>query len=113
MWILLATVIVCLTIIVMFRMYIDMRRIDHQHTRIMRSDQRDFERYIEVTSRPAPKAALPDFEAARRATQHQYRQPPAISAMSDAELEWQLEALKRTYAQNDYDRFIARQREGR
>ena len=64
MWFFLAFAAVCFTIIVLFRMFIDMRRMEQQHNRLMRADQRDYERYIEVRSRENPQPALPDFKKA-------------------------------------------------
>ena len=61
MWFFLAFAVICFTIIVLFRMFIDMRRMEQQHNRLMQSDRRDYERFIEVATRELPKAALPDF----------------------------------------------------
>ena len=64
MWLFLSAIIICLTIMVMFRLYIDLRRQEQQFRRVMASDSRDYERYVAVTSRPVSKPALPDFSAA-------------------------------------------------
>lgn len=118
MWFLLAIVVVCFTIMVMFRMFIDLRRVNNQHERLMRSDARDYERYIEVASRPAPKAALPDFKPIA-----ELPRTPLVIDPTDVRY-WredepvtprpltgaQLEALKRTYEREDYERFMHQRR---
>ena len=118
MWIFLAALIVCFTIVVIFRMYMDLRRQDQQYNRVMRSDQRDYERYIDVRSKENPQPALPDFTQhvatpsmtyypVEEARYYNYDELPTIpQPLTGA----QLEALKRTYADNDYDRFIAMQK---
>lgn len=53
MWLTLAALIVCFTIIVLFRMYIDLRRQDQQHIRLTQSDQRNHEKYLRVTKQEA------------------------------------------------------------
>ena len=66
MWLLLSAVVVCFTIIVLFRMFIDLQRQNLQHQRMMFSDQRDYERYTAVTSRPKPRAEFPDWRPSAR-----------------------------------------------
>ena len=121
MWLFLAALVVCFTIVVMFRMFIDLRRVDNQHDRLMQSDRRDYERYIEASSKPAPKAALPDFTPIAELPKAVpwFVDPSDIRYWKEDELfpaapsqpltGAQLEALKRTYAREDYDRFIRQQ----
>ena len=118
MWFFLAFVAICFTIIVLFRMFIDMRRLEHQHNRMMASDRRDYERYIDIKDKENPQPALPDFTQhvatpsmtyypVEEARYYNYDELPTIpQPLTGA----QLEALKRTYADNDYDRFIAMQK---
>ena len=64
MWFAVGLLVICFTIIVLFRMYIDLRRVDHQHIRMLQSDVRGHENYQQVRQLEAPKAALPDFKTA-------------------------------------------------
>ena len=122
MWIFLAALIVCFTIVVIFRMYMDLRRQDQQYNRVMRSDQRDYERYIDVRSKENPQPALPDFSKAIATPSMnidaydmaleavRYWKHDELPTIPQPLTGAQLEALKRTYADNDYDRFIAMQK---
>jgi hypothetical protein len=64
MWFAVGLLVICFTIIVLFRMYIDLRRVDHQHIRLLQSDIRGHERYQQVRQLEAPKPAMPDFRTA-------------------------------------------------
>lgn len=114
MWLPLAVLILCFTIVVMFRMYIDLKRQEQNHQRMMRSDQRDYERYVSVTNREVPKAQLPDFDQVATRPQAlppaRYYQP---GDMPDVLSAAQLEALRRTYAREDYYRFIEQRERSR
>ena len=64
MWLFLATIVLCLTIVVLFRMYIDLRRNDNMHARSLHRDTQNFQRYTAVTSRPVQRPSMPDFQKA-------------------------------------------------
>jgi len=126
MWFALGLFFVCFTIIVLFRMYIDLRRVDHQHIRLLQSDVRSHERYQQVRQLEAPKAALPDFRTALelqrppKARYHESHSAPSLeelraaermvkrrpASMSNQELQ---EAVNR-YLRDDYERFMRGQR---
>lgn len=53
MWLMIAVLIVCFTLIVMFRMYLDLRRQDQQHIRLLQNDHRSHEKYLRVTRQEA------------------------------------------------------------
>jgi len=117
MWFFLAALIVCFTIVVLYRMSIDMRRISLQHRRQMASDQRDYERYMDVRSKENPQPALPDFDGAIHAIQAAIPaldreindlvvHPPDVGVLTPQ----QLLALKRVYSAKDYDLFMERAR---
>lgn len=53
MWFMLAILIVCFTLIVMFRMYLDLRRQDQQHIRLLQNDARSHDKYVRVTRQEA------------------------------------------------------------
>ncbi|HUW03032.1 MAG TPA: hypothetical protein VMW08_11810 [Acidimicrobiales bacterium] len=95
MWVLLSAVVVCFTIIVLFRMYIDLKRVEYQHGRLMADDQRAYERFVAVSGLPHPKPSLPDFGAI---VDRQLQKLEMERAKSAFELK-QLEAryLERTY----------------
>ena len=61
MWLFLSAVMVCMTIMILFRMYIDLRRNDNMHARSLHRDTQNFQRYTAVTSRPVQRPAMPDF----------------------------------------------------
>jgi len=69
MWFAVGLLVICFTIIVLFRMYIDLRRVDHQHIRLLQSDVRSYERYQQIRQLEAPKAAMPDFHSALEVSQ--------------------------------------------
>lgn len=123
MWFFLAFAAVCFTIIVLFRMYIDLRRIENQHNRLMRSDQRDYERYIQASSRELPKASMPDFTKAAldyKATRALETQMLRHRTSSDRGMgsgyvgpipdQREIEQAVTRYLNDDYDRFIEQQR---
>lgn len=90
MWMFLGLLMICLTIIVLFRMYIDLRRITNQHNRMVQSDHRNHQRYIEVTSghqpRALPQASMPDFEQALFKAQAQARYKAALIEQAQRQL---------------------------
>ena len=53
MWFTIGLLIICFTIIVMFRMYMDLRRQDQQHVRLTQGDQRNHEKYMRITRQEA------------------------------------------------------------
>ena len=53
MWLTIGLLIICFTIIVMFRMYMDLRRQDQQHVRLTQGDQRNHEKYMRITRQEA------------------------------------------------------------
>lgn len=137
MWFALGLFIVCFTIIVLFRMYIDLRRVDHQHIRMLQSDVRSHERYQQVRQLEAPKAALPDFKTALEIQQlkRRYIEPEALPSAryySERDTAPSLEDLRAAermvkrrpaqmtnaelqeavnrYLQDDYDRFMRQQK---
>ena len=108
MWFFLAFAAVCFTIIVLFRMFIDMRRMEQQHNRLMQSDRREYERFIEVATRELPKAALPDFSKAivpRPIPTHEirYRRDGELPSAN------QLSEVQRIYMEQEMSRFIDRE----
>ena len=132
MWFFLAFVAICFTIIVLFRMFIDMRRLEHQHNRMMASDRRDYERYIDIKDKENPRPALPDFskaiatpsmnidayDMALEAVRYwKHDELPTVNTSTTGIPEpyvgtltaQQLEALKRTYQREDYERFMRKQ----
>jgi hypothetical protein len=91
MWLFLSAVMVCLTIMILFRMYIDLRRNDNMHARSLHRDSQNFQRYTAVTSRPVQKPAMPDFRGAIEhqnaiRTWHQDEHPrPSLEELRQAE----------------------------
>lgn len=61
MWFFLALTVICFTIIVLFRMFMDLRRNELNHVRMVQSDHRNHERYQAVKQLEAPKAQMPDI----------------------------------------------------
>jgi len=108
MWFFLAFAVICFTIIVLFRMYLDLRGQEQRHNRLMQSDRREYERFIEVTTRELPKAALPDFSKAlapKPIPAHEIRyweQGELPSAK-------QLSEVQRIYMEQEMSRYIDRE----
>ena len=123
MWLFLAAIVVCFTIVVLFRMYLDLKRQEQQHSRLVQADHRNHERYVAITRQETIQEIAPLIEKIVRSQQPAL--PPARyidDAMdfsesippipSDRQIidARTLEALKRTYSRNDYERFIENQK---
>ena len=53
MWFFLGLLIICLTIIAVFRMYLDLREGDRRHIRIVQSDAQSYDKYKRITQQEA------------------------------------------------------------
>ncbi len=100
MWVFLALLIVCLTIIVVFRMYLDLREGDRRHIRLIQNDAQSYDKYKRITQQEA-------LAEITKLVQQQSRQLPSRAAPLPSKQE--LDAQVGYYLEKDYDNFMREQ----